>query len=72
MSKEGCYLCATLNAYHDGPDLYESNSALHIYLNELDGKWYLMVDGLPFLVKHCPNCGRKLDENTKFKVTDGL
>lgn len=38
MSKEGCYLCATLNAYHDGPDLYESNSALHTYLNELDGK----------------------------------
>ena len=21
---------------------------------------------------HCPNCGRKLDENTKYEVTDWL
>lgn len=70
--KSGCYLCGTLNAYHDGPDLHESNGAPHVCLIELDGKWYLMVEGFPYPVRYCPNCGRKLDENTKFTVTDGL
>lgn len=75
--KEGCYLCGTLNAYHNGPGLSPTRNFSrikrpHIGLNEFDGKWYLIADGVPYPVKHCPNCGRKLDENTKFTVTDGL
>lgn len=75
--KGGCYLCGTLNAYHDGPDFRAAidlpkNKRHFVNLNEIDGKWYLMIDGIPYPVKACPSCGRKLDENTKFKVTDGL
>lgn len=67
------YLCSTLNAFHDGPDLYASTmNKFHVNLSEMDGKWYLMIKGLPYPIKYCPNCGRKLDENTKYEMTDWL
>ncbi len=68
-----CYLCSTLNAFHDGPDLYASTmNKFHVNLNEMDGKWYLAINDLFYPIKFCPNCGRKLDENTKYEVTDWL
>lgn len=64
---------AALNAFHDGPDLYASTmNKFHVNLSEMDGKWYLMIKGLPYPIKYCPNCGRKLDENTKYEMTDWL
>lgn len=55
--KEGCYLCGTLNAYHNGPGLSPTRNFSrikrpHIGLNEFDGKWYLIADGVPYPVKH--------------------
>lgn len=71
-----CYLCGVLNPFHDGPDLYAPKmtkmNKFCVNLNELDGKWYLMINGLPYPVKYCPNCGRKLDEKAAFDVVDSL
>lgn len=68
-----CYLCGTLNYFHDGPDLHAPKmNNFHVNLNELDGKWYLMINNLPYPVKYCPNCGRRLDEKTKFNEFDWL
>lgn len=54
-------------------DLYASTmNKFHVNLSEMDGKWYLMIKGLPYPIKYCPNCGRKLDENTKYEMTDWL
>lgn len=77
LKTNNCYLCSTLcstlNAFHDGPDLYASTmNKFHVNLSEMDGKWYLMIKGLPYPIKYCPNCGRKLDENTKYEMTDWL
>lgn len=73
INQNNCYLCSTLNAFHDGPDLYASTmNKFHVNLSEMDGKWYLMIKGLPYPIKYCPNCGRKLDENTKYEMTDWL
>lgn len=72
-SQKGCYLCETLNYFNDGPDLYAPKmNRFHVNLNELNGKWYLMINGYPYSVKYCPNCGRKLDEWTTFEVKDSL
>ena len=72
-TSNNCYLCSTLNAFHDGPDLYAPKmNRFHVNLNEQDGKWYLTINGLSYPIKYCPNCGRKLDENTKYEMTDWL
>ena len=48
LKTNNCYLCSTLNAFHDGPDLYASTmNKFHVNLSEMDGKWYLMIKGLP-------------------------
>lgn len=31
-----------------------------------------MIKGLPYPIKHCPNCGRRLDKDAKFEMTDWL
>lgn len=38
INQNNCYLCSTLNAFHDGPDLYASTmNKFHVNLNEMDG-----------------------------------
>lgn len=70
---EGCYLCRTLNAFHDGPDLYAPKmNEFHVNLNEQDGRWYLMINVFSYPVRYCPHCGRRLNGNTKFEITDRL
>lgn len=72
-SETGCYFCGILDAFHKGPDLYAPKmNRFHVNLTKMNGKWYLSINGLSYPVKYCPSCGRKLDENTKYEVTDWL
>lgn len=73
MSENNCLICSTLNFFHNGPDLYASSMlSKHVNLHEKNGKWFLMIADHPYPVKYCPYCGRKLDKNTKFEVTNSL
>lgn len=72
-NETGCYFCGVLDAFSKGPDLYAPKmNRFHVNLTKINDKWYLAINGLSYPVKYCPNCGRKLDENTKYEVTDWL